>query len=57
VCACDIGYTCPRCAAEPEWTPQDERDWLDAVCGVSTPWHDLDSEAVAVAAALGEEQG
>ena len=34
-----------RGTAQP-FDPNDRRDFLNAICGVSEPWHDLDPEGV-----------
>ena len=54
MCACDEGpQLCVKHADEEErdeqqafWTAQDRRDYLNALCGISEPWHDLDSEGM-----------
>ena len=54
MCACDEGpQLCDRHKADEDrhdWEAfeeaQDRRDLLNALCGVSEPWHDLDSEGM-----------
>lgn len=33
-------------ASNPAAAHHDRRDLLDALCGASSPWHDLDSEGI-----------